>query len=83
MKIIINSRTLSKSKSDPGYLGGPWIFTPHPGEFARLSGIDKSLSLMPAFLGDVFFNDNGLRKIDLMTGFVELVMGDDGEVFGW
>ncbi len=34
-----------KFKSNPGYLKGSWVFTPHPGEYARISGIDKETFL--------------------------------------
>lgn len=34
-----------KFESKPGYLKGLWVFTPHPGEYARISGIDKETFL--------------------------------------
>ncbi|MCK5672341.1 MAG: NAD(P)H-hydrate dehydratase, partial [Spirochaetales bacterium] len=30
---------------NPGYLEGSWVFTPHPGEYERISGIDKEIFL--------------------------------------
>jgi ADP-dependent NAD(P)H-hydrate dehydratase / NAD(P)H-hydrate epimerase len=32
--------------NNPGFLKGKWIFTPHPGEYERLSGIDKEKFLL-------------------------------------
>ncbi len=32
-------------ETNPGYLKGSWVFTPHPGEFEGLSGIDKEIFL--------------------------------------
>ena len=33
-------------QNNPGYLGGRWVFTPHPGEFSGISGIDKDIFLL-------------------------------------
>jgi len=35
----------SKFTNSPGYLRGKWVFTPHPGEYARITGIDKEIFL--------------------------------------
>ena len=35
-----------KFQQHQGYLGGKWIFTPHPGEFSGISGIDKDVFLI-------------------------------------
>jgi len=35
----------SKFTNNPGYLRGRWVFTPHPGEYARITGIDKEIFL--------------------------------------
>lgn len=35
----------SDFEKNPGKLDGRWIFTPHPGEFARMTGIDKEIFL--------------------------------------
>ena len=32
-------------ENNPGYLKSRWVFTPHPGEYARISGIDKEIFL--------------------------------------
>jgi hydroxyethylthiazole kinase-like uncharacterized protein yjeF len=29
-------------ENNPGYLKGKWVFTPHPGEYSRISGIHKN-----------------------------------------
>lgn len=60
------------------------VFRLYNGDGLRMSGIYKSASLKP-FLKDgiLYFNDSGLRKIDLGTGKVELVFGRDSEVWGW
>ena len=60
------------------------VFRLYQGDGLRMSGIYKSASLKP-FLdnGVLYFNDWGLRKIDLGTGIIELVFGRDGEVLGW
>ncbi len=33
-------------ENNPGYLKGQWVFTPHPGEYARFTGIDKNKFLI-------------------------------------
>lgn len=60
------------------------VYRLYQGDGERMSGIYKSVSLQP-FLEDgvLYFNDNGLRKINLETGIIELVFGNDGEVLGW
>ncbi len=39
--LYILSELEDKIKKKHGYLGGRWVFTPHPGEFSRISGLDK------------------------------------------
>lgn len=36
----------NKFQKNPGPTDGRWVFTPHPGEFARLSGIDKDVFML-------------------------------------
>ncbi len=36
----------NKFQKNPGYLNGQWVFTPHPGEFERLSGVDKDVFML-------------------------------------
>ena len=44
--INVLSELENKSQKNPGFPGGRWVFTPHPGEFERLSGVDKDLFML-------------------------------------
>ena len=39
--MYILSELEDKIQKKPGYLEGRWVFTPHPGEFSRISDLDK------------------------------------------
>ena len=44
LNILLRIRSIFEKT--PGFLEGRWVFTPHPGEYSRLSGIDKEKFLL-------------------------------------
>lgn len=43
LNLLVNME--SEFENNSRNLGGRWVFTPHPGEFSRISGIDKEVFL--------------------------------------
>ncbi len=61
----------------PGGLGGRWILTPHPGEFARLSGVERTV-LMEDPLPHVLALSRRLDAVVVLKSHVSFVAQPDG-----
>lgn len=70
---------LSRMKERPD-LGGRWVLTPHPGEFARLTGLDKE-GLLRNLPGSLLDACRDLNAVVVLKGHVTWIGTPSGHFF--